>query len=120
MANADSEHSADHHEGLNVRAYLVVFVALSVFTAISFVVNGAVRSESLAPHMGFAIILSVAVIKAVLVGLYFMHLILDWGKFYFLIFPAFILGAMMLVVFLPDMVLGWHYFADAPFPPTKP
>jgi cytochrome c oxidase subunit IV len=112
---ADS-HSAEHHEGIHVKAYLVVFGALTIFTAISFAVNATVGRNT----TGMLIILAVAVCKAVLVGLYFMHLVLDWGKFYFLIFPAFILGAMMLVVFLPDMVLGWHYFADAPFPPTNP
>ena len=106
----------DHHEGPGIKAYLIVFAALSIFTAISFVVNGAVRSGSLAPHAGFALILSVAVIKAVLVGLYFMHLVIDWGRFYFLIFPAFILGAMMIVVFLPDMVIAWHHV----FPPAGP
>jgi cytochrome c oxidase subunit 4 len=98
-------HSTEHHEGLNVKAYLVVFAALAIFTAISFLVNATVGRNM----TGLLIILSVAIVKAVLVGLYFMHLVLDWGKFYFLIFPAFILGAMMIVVFLPDMVLAWHH-----------
>ena len=40
----------------------------------------------------------VAVIKAILVGLYFMHLIVDWGKLYYLIFPTFILAAMFITV----------------------
>jgi caa(3)-type oxidase subunit IV len=108
MADSHTPEHTEHHEGLNVRSYLVVFVALTIFTAISFVVNSSVRSGSLTPTAGFTIILSVAVIKAVLVGMYFMHLVLDWGRFYFLIFPTFILGAMMIVVFLPDMVISWH------------
>ena len=33
----------------------------------------------------------------------FMHLAFDWGKLNFMIFPAFILGAMMMIVLLPDM-----------------
>ncbi len=33
----------------------------------------------------------------------------DWRKLYFMIFPAFILGAMMMMVFLPDMVLAWQH-----------
>jgi caa(3)-type oxidase subunit IV len=101
---ADS-HNSEHHEGLKVRDYLVVFGALSIFTAISFAVNHYVGRNT----TGLFIILAVAVCKAVLVGMYFMHLILDWSKFYFLIFPAFILGTMMLVVFLPDIVIAWHY-----------
>lgn len=105
---ADSHHS-EHHAGPGVQAYLVVFVALSVFTAISFAVNYAVRDHWLAPYAGFALILGVAVVKAVLVGLYFMHLVVDWGKLYFLIFPTFILAAMFITVLMPDIVLAWHH-----------
>src|SRR5262249_43881604 len=101
---ADS-HSSEHHEGLNVKSYLIVFAALTVFTAISFVVNRYIGRNT----NGLMIILGVAVIKAVLVGMYFMHLVIDWGRFYFLIFPAFVLGAMMIVVFLPDMVIAWRH-----------
>jgi cytochrome c oxidase subunit IV len=85
------------------KAYLVVFGSLSVFTAVSFVVY-----ELLPKHISFIIILAVAVIKATLVGMYFMHLKWDWAKLYFLIIPAFILGIMMMFVFLPDGVLAWR------------
>ena len=53
------------------------------------------------------LILGVAVFKATLVGMYFMHLKFDWGKLYFMIFPAFILGVMMMMVLLPDIVFVW-------------
>ena len=105
---SDSHHP-EHHEGPGFQAYMVVFVALSLFTAISFGVNYAVREYGLAPHAGFAIILGVAVIKAILVGLYFMHLVVDWGKLYYLIFPTFILAAMFITVLMPDIVLVWHH-----------
>jgi hypothetical protein len=36
-----------------------------------------------------------------------MHLKFDWGKLYFMIVPAFILGAMLAFVLLPDIVLAW-------------
>ena len=97
-------HSSEHDHGPGVKAYMVVFAALSIFTAISFLVNATVGRNM----QGLLIILSVAVCKAVLVGLYFMHLVVDWRRFYFLIFPAFILGAMLMVVLLPDIVIAWH------------
>jgi cytochrome c oxidase subunit 4 len=102
MADA---HGSEHHAGPDFKAYMVVFGALSIFTAISFLVNATVGRNLL----GLAIILSVAVVKAVLVGLYFMHLIVDWPKLYYLIFPTFILGAMFIVVLLPDIVLAWPH-----------
>ena len=48
----------------------------------------------------------IAIVKARLVVQNFMHLKWDWPTLYFLIGPAFILGAMMAVVFLPDSLLG--------------
>jgi len=103
-------HAGGHDDhGGHLKTYLVIFIALSVFTIISFVVNSAVRAESLTPHAGFTIILGVAVCKAVLVAVYFMHLIFDWGKLYFLIIPALILGTLLVVVLLPDIVLAWHH-----------
>jgi cytochrome c oxidase subunit 4 len=94
-------HDASH--GPNVQAYLVVFGALSIFTGLSFAFY-----EFLPRNFSFALILLVAVVKATLVGLYFMHLKFDWPKLYFMIIPAFILATMMVIVLLPDFVLGWR------------
>jgi cytochrome c oxidase subunit 4 len=106
-------HGADQHHGPDFKAYMVVFGALSLFTAISFVVNHYIGRNT----TGMMIILAVAVVKAVLVGTYFMHLIVDWPKLYYLIFPTFILAAMFIVVLLPDIVLGWPHIGHVPSPP---
>lgn len=97
----------DHDPAL-FRAYMVIAVLLAVFTAASFVVNGLVHAKTLTPMAGFWIILAVAVVKAVLVALYFMHLLADWGKVYFLIVPVLILAAMTVIALLPDHVFDWH------------
>jgi caa(3)-type oxidase subunit IV len=108
MADTDSAH-VHVHEGPNVRAYLVIFGALAVFTLISFVANYAAHPEVgwITPYASFAIILIVAVVKAVLVAMFFMHLKWDWSRVYFMIVPVLILGTMMMFVLLPDIVLGW-------------
>jgi caa(3)-type oxidase subunit IV len=100
-------HHAESHGDTGILPYVVVFAALSVFTIISFVVYGAVRSESLTTAAGFAIIMGVAVIKATLVAVIFMHLKQDWGRVYFMIIPALVLGCLMMLVLMPDIVLGW-------------
>ena len=97
-------HGSEHHSGLTLQAYLVVFGALSIFTAVSFAANHYIGRNL----QSFGIILAVAVVKAILVGVYFMHLKVDWPKLYFLIFPTFILAAMFMVVLLPDIVLAWQ------------
>jgi caa(3)-type oxidase subunit IV len=103
--NVDTHDDPDHHSKV-FRAYLTVFIALSVFTLISFIVNWIYGIGS---GTGAAIIMAVAVIKACLVGIIFMHLKWDWYKLYFMIVPAFIIGTMMIIVLLPDIVLAWHH-----------
>ncbi len=91
------------------KPYLIVFAALCIFTLISFVVNNQVTSGNLSSITGFLLILGVATIKALLVGAYFMHLIFDWGRLYFVIIPVVIMATMLVVVLLPDIVLAWHH-----------
>jgi heme/copper-type cytochrome/quinol oxidase subunit 4 len=98
----------DAAHDMRVNAYITVFIALSVFTALSFIFNHAANKEWISRHVSFVLILGVAVIKAVLVGLIFMHLKFDWGKVYFIIVPIFILGVLMMVVLMPDIVIAWQ------------
>ena len=104
--HTDSHKDAGH--GPTYQIYMIIAVALAIFTAVSFVVNGQVHNKVLTPFNGFVIILGVAIIKATLVALIFMHLKYDWSKLYFLIIPAFILGTMMMFVLLPDIVFAWQ------------
>src|SRR5207253_281985 len=99
---------ADEHAGPSFKTYLTVGAALAIFTALSFVFNSLARAKMISDHQSFVLILGVAVCKAVLVGMFFMHLKFEWGKLYFMIVPAFILGAMMAFVLLPDIVICWQ------------
>lgn len=97
------------HHGPGVKAYLIVFSALALFTLVSFLSNFMMRKEYITAHESFVIIMTVSVVKTCLVGIFFMHLFLDWRKVYYLIVPAFILGTMMMIVLMPDIVLAWHF-----------
>jgi cytochrome c oxidase subunit 4 len=109
MATHDSQDIGfDEHHGPGVKAYLVIFAALSAFTMISFFVNYLAREGKITHFQSFVVILGVAIVKATLVGAYFMHLVVDWRKLYYLLIPAFILGTMMMIVLLPDIVLAWR------------
>jgi caa(3)-type oxidase subunit IV len=105
---ADTKHDAGHgeHHGNLFKLYMIVAGVLAVATASSFAFNAMARHDVLSVVLAFLAILTVAIVKAVLVGMYFMHLKWDWKALYFLIIPAFILGAMMMVVFMPDALLG--------------
>ena len=102
-------HDPHGHHGPNVKAYLIVFGALSVFTTLSFVFN-TLANQGVITHMTSAgFILLIAVIKAVLVAMIFMHLKWDFSRLYFLIFPVFILATMMMIVLLPDIFFAWRH-----------
>jgi caa(3)-type oxidase subunit IV len=106
---AHSHSHPDHaHHGPDIKLYLLIGVALAVFTAVSFIVNYQVRHGVFSAGTGFVIILGVAICKAVLVAMFFMHLKYDWGNLYFMLVPIMILATMMMIVLLPDIVFGWH------------
>ena len=104
---ADNHDAAEHH-GPTFKTYLIIFGALSVFTLVSFVANAMVYAGQLTAYASMAIIMTVAVCKATLVCMYFMHLKYEWSKLYFLIVPVGILAVMMIIVLWPDGVAGWH------------
>ena len=105
MAQVDAAHDiVDGHPGPTVQTYLVIFIALSCFTAVSFLVNA---TFGIGSDTGMAIIMGVAVCKATLVCMFFMHLKYEWMKLYFLIVPVGILGVLMMIVLLPDIVYAW-------------
>jgi caa(3)-type oxidase subunit IV len=99
------------HGPVDIKPYITVFVALSVFTVVSFVVNKFVNDGTLTTTMGFILILGVAIIKALLVVMIFMHLKWDWGRLYFMIIPALILAPMLVFALLPDIVMYWKHTA---------
>jgi cytochrome c oxidase subunit 4 len=118
----DSHH--DHSHGPTFKIYVAIAVALAGFTIVSFVANNLVRKEILSAVAAFVIILGVAIVKATLVGMYYMHLKYEWGKLYFMIIPVFILAMMMMFVLMPDIVVAWHKDAwhapwDAPPAPAQ-
>jgi cytochrome c oxidase subunit 4 len=102
--------SAEVLHGPTLNVYLGVFLALAIFTLMSFGVNQIFTGEMV--HVGMAIILGVAVCKATLVGMYFMHLKFDWKKLYFIVCPVLILTTMMVIVLLPDAVVNPHHDPD--------
>jgi len=104
---AHAVHDAHAAHGPDVKTYMVIFGALCAFTAVSFVVNYLVNDHTLTAATGMAIIMAVAVCKATLVCMFFMHLKYEWSKLYFIIVPVAVLCVMMIIVLLPDIVLMW-------------
>jgi len=55
LVMTDAQTHAEAHHGPDVKSYLVIFGALSVFTAISFVVNEFVRHDTISATTGIGL-----------------------------------------------------------------
>src|SRR5438128_31766 len=102
---ADTHHAGGHH-GPGFATYMAVAVVLSVCTISSFFFNTLAQNESITHFTSFLLILGVAILKATLVVMIFMHLKWDWRMLYFLLIPVCIMAVMMMVVLMPDALLG--------------
>ena len=116
-ATHDLPTTTDHAEP-SFQMYLNIFYALCVFTALSFVFNQLAHWEVISHTTSVALIVLVAIVKALCVAAIFMHLKFDWGRLYCIVIPVSILAVMMIIVLLPDIVLGWHYGFAAKVEPT--
>ena len=105
--------STDHpHEAhISDKTFFKVFVFLFIFTAVSFITNQVFGRT--AAVVAFIIIMSVAVVKAALVVMFFMHLKIDWRKVVVFVAPTLILAPLIVIVLWPDIVLAWR-LASAP------
>lgn len=107
-----ADHGHDGHEGhISDKTFIKVFGALLICTAVSFATNQIFGAGS--PAANFAIIAMVAIVKALLVVTFFMHLKIDWRKLFVFIVPAMILAPLIIIVLWPDLVLAWR---TAPLP----
>jgi cytochrome c oxidase subunit 4 len=110
----DGGHGEHDGHGNLFKIYMTIAVVLAVCTASSFFFNWLAHTDPDHPErramlskvVAFLLILGVAIVKAVLVGTYFMHLKWDWKLVYFIMVPVWIMAVMMVFVFLPDLLLG--------------
>src|SRR5215210_5148398 len=94
------EHAESH-----VKTYLKVFVVLLVFTVLEyFYAKFASRFQF---HIALLILglMTLAVTKAVLVAMYFMHLKFEGRWVYLMLVPAGILATVFIVALAPDIAL---------------
>jgi cytochrome c oxidase subunit 4 len=89
------EHAAEAHA-----PYLKVWFALAVLTAVEYFYASWFQSVFIILLVG---LLFWAIIKAGLVGWYFMHLKFEGNWVYILIVPAFVLATILVLALMPDI-----------------
>lgn len=109
---ADHGHSAshghdDHHQGEHghggVGKYIAVFFALCVLTAISFAVGNWHDLRVSSPGTMWAIMMAVSCCKALLVILFFMHILWEANWKYVLTVPASLMSIFLVLMLVPDI-----------------
>jgi cytochrome c oxidase subunit 4 len=98
----ETHHGEAHHHP----NYWAVFGALVLLTAVSFITITDMWVGALGAQSGRTVVMLVAICKALLVALYFMHLKYDWFKVYVMIVPALILGTVLVCALLPDITFS--------------
>jgi cytochrome c oxidase subunit IV len=94
------EHATEAHA-----PYLKVFAALAVLTAIEYYYAAIFKDHFAVLLTG---LLALAVVKAGLVGWYFMHLKFEGNWVYIMIVPAMVLATIIVLALCPDMVLKYE------------
>ncbi len=107
-AHAPGHESAEEHES-HVGTYLKVFVTLAVLTAIEYFYARIFKDSFGVLVLGLA---TLALVKAGMVGLYFMHLKFEGRWVYYMIVPACILAIVLVLALYPDVTL--HPGTEAP------
>lgn len=102
------------HGGPGFNDYFRVFIALSILTALSFLAFWVMSGLS-----AVGMIIALALIKATLVIVVFMHLWTDWRILYGIIIPVLILCVMSVFIFIPDQILPWPKEAPLEPPPVR-
>jgi cytochrome c oxidase subunit 4 len=103
----ENSHSQDEHGSLN--GYLMVFAGLLLLTGISFLVaNSPLMSN---PTVGWTIMMVVSVAKALLVALFFMHLLHERAWKYVLTIPAMIMAVILVTMLIPDIGMRVKHYS---------
>lgn len=107
----DQSHTADHardehaqHGGLG--KYLAVAVALMILTMVSFAVANSPIMET--PSVGWLVMMAVSVTKAMLVIMFFMHLIWEANWKYVLTIPCTIMATLLVMALVPDIYMRYR------------
>lgn len=103
-AHSDSHNDAhaDHGHG-GIGKYIMVFFALCGLTAISFAVGSSDYLREEAPGTMWAAMMAVSSCKALLVILFFMHILWEANWKYVLTVPASLMSIFLMLMLVPDI-----------------
>ena len=102
-AGHDAHDAHDSHGG--VGKYMAVFAALCVLTTMSFFTYSSLWPWRDQPQVGWAFMMAVSCTKALLVVLFFMHVLWEANWKYVLTIPAAMMAIFLALMLVPDVGL---------------
>lgn len=106
----ETEHVHEAHHSLT--PYIVVFIALCVLTAASFATTTSWWQANVPPLSGWVFMLAVSVCKAVLVAMFFMHLVWEKSWKWILTVPTICMALFLTFALVPDIGLRRFYYSE--------
>ncbi|NBX30261.1 hypothetical protein EBR04_07465 [bacterium] len=95
-------HADDHAHG-GIGKYLLVFLALCGLTTMSFLTYSPAWPWRDQPQVGWAFMMAVSCTKAMLVVLFFMHVLWEANWKYVLTIPAAMMAIFLAIMLIPDI-----------------
>ena len=119
MSDHDSHDSASHGAGHDdheshggTKQYMMVFVALCVLTTMSFFTYSSYWPFHSTPAVGWVFMMAVSCTKAMLVMLFFMHLMWEASWKYVLTVPASIMSMFLCLSLVGDVGQRTRYYQE--------
>ncbi len=103
-------HGGDDHSHGGMAKYWYVFIALCVLTGMSFATFS--PSWPFDKHITWAFMMAVSCTKAMLVILFFMHVLYEANWKYVLTIPAGMMSIFLILMLVPDVGLRNNWAAD--------
>jgi cytochrome c oxidase subunit 4 len=98
-----AEHGGHDHGHGGLGTYLAVFLALCFLTTMSFLTFTSYWPWRDQPHVGWAFMMAVSCTKAMLVVLFFMHVLWEANWKYVLTIPAAMMAVFLAIMLIPDV-----------------
>ena len=95
--------SHDEHHGGSIKTYILVFLALCLLTTASFFTYSEFWREHFSAQAGWAFMMAVSCTKALLVILFFMHLLYEANWKYVLTIPTIFMSIFLVLMLVPDV-----------------
>jgi cytochrome c oxidase subunit 4 len=102
-AGHDNHDDGDHADHGGIGKYLLVFVALCALTMCSFLTYFDFWREHVSTHASRALMMAVSCTKAMLVIMFFMHLLWEANWKWVLTIPASFMSVFLMLMLVPDV-----------------